>query len=404
MPALKSSAARFLAGFAASAFLAPAICAAAQVKVNDEAPLNLQSPPGFTYTTGGANATLTVATTGFMACANITADTTSIMQNISMVPQHGQWRFPSAVDLRGVGYGTGMLAIGRNAAGAISSSLACHTAGAEGESLEPLSDGIFGAGFDAKMVEQFSNLVNWLPGQGFSWSNPDWSQVPSDPCTPSTGQPARANENVSCGAVSGVQTGANGTERGPTMMTYSDLVNFYYVVRIDARWGAPTGGLQDSGIVLPNRSSQPQTVNGVEYKIVEAYSRGVVGVGNGFLGDTGQWCVLAAAPSTLGPNVCNGAPLTGTLNGPFVSQANTDNNFPLIVGAAPSGLPRASFYMAFIRPVIGAPPPVDEPAVQVSVLIDPIVGALGGDTYKGDDTAFGFIPTSQGFPWMHGGQ
>jgi hypothetical protein len=404
MPALKTSAARFLAGFAASAVLAPALCAAAQVKVNDEAPLDLQSPPGFTYTTGGSTATLSVATTGFMACANIGE---AGVTNINMVPQHGQWRFPAAVDLRGVGYGTGTLAIGRSASGSILSSLACHTAGAQGESYEPLSDGLFAGGFDSKTVEQFSNLVNWVPGQGFSWSNPDWSQVPADPCTPSVDQPARADENVSCGAVSGVQPGANGVERGPTMWTYSDLVNFYYVVRIDARWGNPTGGIQDSGSVLPSRNSQPQSQNGTEYKIVEAYSRGVVGVGSGFLGDAGQWCLLEALPATLGASLCNNAPLSGTMNGPFVSGGN-DNNFTVNVAAAPAGTPRVSFYMAFVRPIIGAPPPVDQPAAQVSIVVDPIVGGLGANRFRGDDTAFGFIPATQGttpgFPWMTGGQ
>src|SRR6185312_7400507 len=369
MPALKKSAARFLAGLAASALFAPAICAAAQVKVNDEAPLDLQSPPGFTYTTGGSTATLSVATTGFMACTNIGSATVT---NVNMVPQHGQWRLPSAIDLIGVGYGTGTLAIGRDAEGTIPSSLACHTAGAQGESYEPLADGIFGGGFDSKTVEQFSNLVNWLPGSGFSWSNPDWSQVPADPCTPSVDQPARAAENVSCGAVSGVQPGANGVERGPTMWTYSDLINFYYVVRVDARWGAPVGGMQDSGSVLPSRTSQPDTHNGTEYKIIEAYSRGVVGVGSGFLGDAGTWCVLEALPATLGGSLCNNAPLSGTLNGPFVSGGG-DNNFTIQVQPPAVGASRVSFYMAFVRPIIGAPPPVDQPAAQVSIVVDPIV-------------------------------
>jgi hypothetical protein len=405
MPALKTSAARFLAGLAASALFGPALCAAAQVKVNDEAPLDLQSPPGFTYTTGGSTATLTVATTGYMACTNIPANSSSAMTNISMVSQHGQWRFPSAIDVQGVGYGTGTLAIGRNAAGAIGSTLACHTAGAQGESYEPLSDGIFGGGFDSKTVEQYSNLVNWIPGEGFSWSNPDWSQVPADPCTPSSDQPARANENVSCGAVSGVQAGANGPERGPMLWTYSDLVNFYYVVRVDARWGAPNGGIPESGSVLPTTTHQPQMQNGTEYKIVEGYSRGVVGVGSGFLGDTGQWCLLSSPPASLSTSVCSGAPMSGTMNGPFVSDA--DSNFAVAVQAAPAGTPRVSFYMVFVRPIIGAPPPIDQPAVEVSILIDPVVGSVGGDRFKGDNVAFGFIPPANntpGFPWMHGGQ
>jgi hypothetical protein len=408
MPALKTSAARFLAALAASALFAPAVCAAAQVKVNDEAPLDLQSPPGFTYTIGGSTATLAVATTGFLACANI-GSSDSTVTNITMVPQHGQWRFPSTTDLRNVGYGTGTLSIGRNTGGSILSTLTCHSAGAEGESLEPLSDGIMAGGFDSKMVEQYSNLVNWLPGEGFSWSNPDWSLVPSDPCTPSSDQPARADENISCGAVSGIQAGANGPQRGPTLWTYSDLINFYYVVRIDARWGAATGGIGDSGSVLPTTTNLTQTQGGTEYKIVESYSRGVVGVGSGFLGDTGHWCLLASLPAAMDGGICNGAPSSGTLNGPFVSADGfEDNNFPILVGASPGGNPRVSFYMVFVRPIIGAPPPPNQPAVEVSILIDPIVGGVGGDRFKGDDVAFGFIPPSQGtspgFPWMYGGQ
>jgi len=403
MPALKTSAARFLAGLAVSALFAPALCAAAQVKVNDEAPLDLQSPPGFTYTTGGASATLSVATTGFMACANIAADGYSMATNINMVPQHGLWRFPAAIDLLSVGYGGGTLAIGRNAQGTISSALTCHASGAEGEVIEPLSDGLMASGFDSKMVEQFSNLVNWVPGLGFSWSNPDWSQVPTDPCTPSIDQPARAPENVSCGAAVGQKPGASGSERAPTLWTATDGVNFYYVARIDARWGAPDGGIQDGASVLPSTTRQPETANSTQYKLVEAYSRGVVGVGGGYLGDTGQWCALAALPAALNANLCAGAPMSGVLNGPFVS-AYQNGNFDITVGAPPVMTSRVSFYMAFIRPIVGSPPSIDEPAVEVSMLIDPVVGSLGGDRFKGDDVAFGFLPTSLGFPWMHGGQ
>jgi hypothetical protein len=395
------SAARILAGLAASALFAPVICAAAQVKVNDEAPLDLQSPPGFTYTTGGTNATLSVATTGFMACANIADEGGSMLTNITMVPQHGQWRFPAAVDLRSVGYGSGTLSIGRNAQGTITSALTCHTSGVEGEILEPLSDGLFSGGFDAKMVEQFSNLVNWIPGEGFSWASPDWSQVPTDPCTPSVDQPARAPEGVTCGSAVGAKPGANGAERAPTLWTATDGVNFYYVVRVDARWGATTGGIGDSGPALPSTTRQPSSPLSAEYKLVESYSRGVVGVGGGYLGDAGQWCVLEALPATLASGVCNGAPLSGTLNGPFVS-AYADNNFGIVVGGV--GSSRVSFYMAFVRPIVGSPPSVDEPAVEISMLIDPVVGSAGGDRFKGDDSAFGFLPTSQGFPWMHGGQ
>lgn len=404
MPALKTSAARILAGLAVSVLFAPAICAAAQVKVNDEAPLDLQSPPGFTYINGGSSATLSVATNGFLVCSNIAADGESMATNINVVPQHGQWRYPAAVDIRSVGYGSGMLSIGRNAQGTISSALTCHASGAEGEILEPLSDGLMSSGFDPKMIEQFTSLVNWIPGQGFTWGNPDWTQVPADPCTPSLSQPARAAEDVTCGAAIGTKPGAlSATVRSPTLWTATDSVNFYYVARIDARWGLPTGGMQDSGTVLPQSTRQPEQLLAAKYKLVESYSRGVVGVGGGYLGDVGQWCVIGTLPAVLDGSVCNGSPMSGTLNGPFVS-AYDNGNFDITVGAAPGGNPRLSFYIAFIRPIVGAPPTVDEPAVQVSMLLDPAIASLGGDRFKGDDVAFGFLPISQGFPWMHGGQ
>jgi hypothetical protein len=401
MPALKTSAARILAGFAASAFLAPAFCAAAQVKVNDEAPLDLQSPPGFTYVNQGIVATLSIATNGFMMCANVTNDEQQPLTNVGMMPQHGQWRFPAAIDLRSVAYGGGTLAIGRNATGVIDSSLTCHTAGPEGESLTPLSDGVLHDGFETKMVEQFTNLVNWNPGQGFSWSNPDWTQVPADPCSPSVDQPAHVTEDVSCGAVVGAAPGGlAGAQRAPTLWTATDGVNFYYVARIDARWGAQNGA-DGTGPVLPSSTHQATSGTSAEYKFVEAYNRGVVGVGGGYLGDTGQWCYLTDLPSTLGGNMCNGALNGGTINGPFISTYQ--DNFSIVVGLPPSQ-PRVSFYMAFIRPIVGPPPSIDEPAVAVSMLLDPSVASEGGDRFKGDDVAFGFLPTSQGFPWMHGGQ
>jgi hypothetical protein len=403
MPALKKSAVRYLAGFAASAFLAPAICAAAQVKVNDEAPLDLQSPPGFTYVNQGSVATLSIATDGFMMCANIIPSNGQALTNIGMAPQHGQWRFPTAVDLRSVGYGNGTLAIGRSATGMIDSYLVCHTAGPEGEILTPLADGVMRSGFDSKMVEQFTSLVNWIPGQGFSWSSPDWTQVPTDPCSPSADQPARVTEDIACMSVSGSKpAGVGSTERSPTIWTATDNVNFYYVVRVDARWGAQNL-IDGTGSALPTGGGdRAPDGTSAEIKIAEAYNRGVVGVGGGYLGDTGQWCVLEDLPTALNGNMCSGAANSGVLNGPFVNSYA--DNFQFVVGLPPSA-PRASFYMGFIRPIVSAQlPPIDEPVVAVSVLLDPTVSGEGGDHFRGDDVAFGFLPTSQGFPWMHGGQ
>jgi len=35
-------------------------------------------------------------------------------------------------------------------------------------------------------------------------------------------------------------------------------------------------------------------------------------------------------------------------------------------------------------------------------LLETSVVTEGGDKFRGDDTAFGFLPTSTGFPWMSG--
>ncbi len=399
MPALKKSAARFLAVLAASASLAPAVCAAAQVKVNDEAPLDLQSPPGFTYVTQGGTGTLSVATTGFMMCTNVVDAGQQPLTTVGMTPQHGTWRFPSVVDLLGVGYRTGTLAIGRNATGMVSSTLTCHTAGAQGEVMSPVSDGILRDSFETKTFEQYTSLVNWVPAQGFNWNAPDWTQVPADPCSPTIDQPARVTEDVTCGAVVGATpAAAGGAQRAAKLWTATDGPNFVYAVRIDARWG--TDAIQGVNSVLPTVGRQPESGSSVEYKFVEAYNRGVVGVGGGYLGDTGQWCLLADIPSALSGSTCSGAPMGGALNGPFVSSY--ENNFTITVGAPPASQPRLSFYMVFIRPIVGAQPPFGDPVVALSVLIDPAVGSVGGDRFKGDDVAFGFLPTSPGFPWMYG--
>jgi hypothetical protein len=96
--------------------------------------------------------------------------------------------------------------------------------------------------------------------------------------------------------------------------------------------------------------------------------------------------------------MCNNAPTGGLLNGPL----NEDDFSGFIVGVPPLNIEQVSFYMAFVRPIIGAPPPVSEPAVAVSVHVEPSVLAEGGDEFKGDDITFGFLPASPGFPWMTG--
>jgi hypothetical protein len=396
MPALKQSVARILQGLAASAFLAPVVCAAAQFKVNNEAPLDMQSPPGFTYVAQGLTGTLSVATTGFALCTNIGGNPAT---NVTLVPQHGEWRFPNAIDLATVVYGGSTLSVNSSRTTSNPTTLVCHTAGSQGELNSGLTEGILHSGFDSKAVEQFTNLINWIPpSQGFDWNHPNWAQVPTDPCSPSTDFPARIDEDVACGAVVGTRQGVGGAVRSPTLWTGTDGVNYFYVVRIDARYG-PQNEIDGTGPALPTpgvmRDSESAT--NVELKVVEGYDRGVLGVGGGYLGDTGQWCYMTDLPDTLGGNMCQGAVNGGTLNGPFVS--GQDSNFDITVGLPPAN-PRVSFYMGFIRPIVGSPPLINEPAVAISILLDPSVGAEGGDRFKGDDIVFGFLPTSPGFPWM----
>jgi hypothetical protein len=107
--------------------------------------------------------------------------------------------------------------------------------------------------------------------------------------------------------------------------------------------------------------------------------------------------VLTEFPTSLSSAMCNGATSTGALNGPL------GDGFPgLVVGVPPFGAQEFSFYMAFIRPIVGPPPAVNEPAVAVSIMVEPSVVAEGGDAFKGDDVVFGFLPSSTGFPWMTG--
>jgi hypothetical protein len=398
MPAFKLSVSRVLAGLAASAFSAPLF--AATLIVNNEAPLNLQTPPGFTYVTQGDTGTLSVATDGFAFCANVFPSTQHPGFNeVALAPQHDQWRFPTAIDLPSIIYGGGVLAVNHNAQGVVDTTLVCHTAGAQGETLTALTDGILSSSYESKTVEQFTNLINWIPSQGFNWADPDWSLVPTDPCSPSAGQPARVVENITCAAVSGARPAAAGaTERAPTLWTGTDGVNFFYVARIDARYGEQNEA-DGTGPALPEASGEehPDGSFAATLRVVEAYDRGVVGVGGGYLGDIGLWCILTEVPATLTANVCVGAPVSGLLNGPLGSD------FPAIeIGTPPLGTSRRSYYVGFVRPIVGAPPSVNEPAVALSILLEPSVIGEGGDAFKGDDVVFGFLPVSQGFPWMHG--
>ncbi len=390
MPAFKMSVSRIFAGLATSAFFASTSFAATLV-VNRETPLQTSGNPGFTYIVNGSSGSLNVATEGFLFCSNVgTAQPTAV----TVVPQHGNWRLPVAQDVQGVGYNSGELQVNRNQL----STLVCHSVGAQGEIASGLTDGIFRNAYETTAAEQFSNFINWTPPVGFNWNNPTWSAVPVDPCGPNQNQPAAVDENVTCAAVSGQRSaGAGSTLRSPTLWTGTDGSNFFYVARVDARYGPATGANRPMSVPAFGGDA-PAGTDSALLRLNDAYDAGVVGVGGGYLGDTGTWCVLDAFPTSLSTAMCNGATSSGALSGTL-----GDSNFPgLTVAVPPFGAQSFSFYVALMRPIVGAPPAVSEPAVSVSIMVEPSVTAEGGDAFKGDDVVFGFLPASNGFPWMSG--
>jgi hypothetical protein len=359
--------------------------------VNHEQPLDITTSPGFSYVTNGATGSLTVQLDGYLFCSNI-GQPPAPPTAVTVIPQHGQWTLPMAQDVYSVGYNVGVLSVNHSN----QTTLVCHGVGAEGETRSPYSDGLLRYGLEKKEVEQFQNLVNWVPPQGYSWNAPDWTIVPKDPCNPADGETPEVNENIACAAVTGVRPAGAGTNRAATMWTGTDGSNFFYVVRIDARYGAGTQA--DRSMHVPSNlgASAPNSGFNAALEITEAYDGGIAGGGTGYLSDSGTWCALESLPSVLSPSMCAGSPYSAALSGPL-SQV-------VYLQSEPVGPASVAFYLAFIRPIGGAPPVSNQPAAAVSVLFEPSISAEHGDTFTGDDVAFGFLPSSTGFPWMTGGQ
>jgi len=220
--------------------------------------------------------------------------------------------------------------------------------------------------------------------------------VPIDPCSPSVSDPAEVVEDVTCAAATGLRPAGASETRAGTLWTGTDGANFFYIARVDARYG-PQNGAPAFAPPQILQGAQPHGSGSATMQVVDAYSRGVAGQGGGYLGDNGQYCILTSLPTTLNTNMCVGAIDIEPLNGPLTSLSFNVNLPPL-------GLPQTSFYIGFMSPIVGGPPTLNVPAVAVSVLVDPAALATGGDKFKGDDVIFGFLPTSNGFPWMTGGQ
>ena len=131
MPAFKMSASRIFAGLAASAFFTPAFCIAATLVINNETPLNVTTPPGFTYMVTGSDGSLSVPTDGFLFCANLSADQSQDPPQtpVTVMPQHGDWRLPVAQDVHTVAYSGGTLAVNHS----LATTLICHAVAASRE-------------------------------------------------------------------------------------------------------------------------------------------------------------------------------------------------------------------------------------------------------------------------------
>jgi len=377
---------------AVAAVSIPTAIAAPSLVINDGAPIDILSPPGFSYVANGLTSMLKVTTDGYVICANIgTASATPV----SMQPQHLRWTLPSANDIPTVGYSGGVLSINKQ----IETSLACQVRGPLGEVRTPFSgfgDMVFRDSWEGFSDVQFANLVNWIPVPTFSWSAPDWTKVPNDACTwdQDPNLPMLA-ENALCAAVAGVRPVAGGSQndarygdRAPTMWTQTTASKFIYVARIDARFGPPSGGPNSHFPVNPP-SARPDQSSTVDVAIRDAYD-------SNYLTASGTYCLLKQLPPTLDDNVCNSSDVyySGSLAGN--PGGILSERIPLAVGFTQA----ASLFVAVVRGKTTDLPLRCTPAAAIAVLADPGVSrGEAGDEFIGDDVAFGFYGNEM-FPWM----
>ena len=388
-----SSAKKFVgcmvAGLAASILMVPAAFAA-QLVVNDEAPLSLQSPPGFSYIAaqGGQTATLGATTDGYLFCANVLGPEGSNV--IELSPGHVNWTLPQAF-LQSFQYSGGDLRVNRVSSGLSTlTSLVCHARGVQGDIATPFSaygDGIFRDGVETFATVQYGNLVNWLPPQGYTWAQADWSQVPTDACNFSmiSADTPLVNETSLCAAATGVRPGGGqfGT-RSPTMWTKTVGSSFIYLARVDLRLGPQSAPPNSQfGVALASAKQGADLPNSVTNEIRDGFD-------STYLSQSGTYCYITALPATLDGTVCANAAYSGTANGPI------DGNISLSL-FPPS--PTASLYVAVIRTVQGSVP--FTPIAAIAVMTDPgTARADNGDGFVGDNVVFGFA-NSGVFPWMN---
>ena len=373
--------------------LVPAAHAAANLAINDEAQLAVQTPLGFSYVSAGSSSTLNVQTDGFVFCANVYPDLPPAITTVTFAPSHTRWTLPTAIDVQSIAYADGVLRVNKPLTGlSTESTLVCQTRGAQGDISRPFSaysQWLFRDGMELQLsaAVQYANMINWVPPAGFSWAQAGaWSQVPTDACNfdrTSADMPLAA-ENSLCIAATGVQPGGTNGTRSATMWTQVSGSSFIYLARVDGRLGAQTFGPNANFHVADWSSQQVQgSTNGLDTAVRDGFD-------SAYLSAAGSYCLLTTLPTALTPTVCNGAPVSGTLNG-LLQTKFTLSLFP----AAPA----TSFYVAVVRPIIGVAP--STPVAAIAVMADPGTARHdAGDEFTGDDVVFGF-PTSIGaFPWM----
>ncbi|HEU4662395.1 MAG TPA: hypothetical protein VFS55_00030 [Dokdonella sp.] len=383
---------------AVAATILSTTAAAQSLRINDGPAVDIQTPPGFTYSSNGATSVLDVTTKGYVICANVGQATQT---PVSLRAHHERWAMPTANDIPKVGYTGDVLYVNKGvAAFSPENTLACQVRGSEGELSTPFSgsgDGLFRDSWESFSSVQLAYLVNWLPTDGFSWSSPDWTVVPNDSCTwdldPNSPEVA---ENSLCAAAAGVRPPANGSpndarygDRAPTMWTATTTNNFIYLARVDARFG-PQDGPPNSHFpaAAPQRPGQAQS-SSVDVAIRDAYD-------SNYLSPNGTYCLLRQLPQSLDDNVCASGDV-------YYSQALDGTGFvneriPLAVGFTPA----ASLYIAVVRQKLpnGTSAGSCQPYSAIAAMIDPgVLRNENGDEFVGDDVVFGFRNTDS-FEWM----
>lgn len=413
MTSLKPFAGYMFAGAMLSAAAIPTAHAAVSLVVNNKA-LAVQTPTlpvppssaaaaGISYKATGAQASaLTVHTEGFLFCANLSpAAPPPESRIVTLIPAHESqglipahaWTLPTATDVVSVAYRGSVLSVNRNRNGVDPSSLTCHGVGADGGVGSGLTEGIFDHPFEKPTANHYKHLVNWMAPGDFDWTAPaNWGDVPVDPCSPSTNEPAQIVEDAACVAATGVRGKTSGATRAATMWTASNGSSFTYVFRFDARYGPQLPGIGGT-LEVPSvqELGAPAGAGQVKFGVRDAFDSTYLGASGG------HYCLLSDLPAPpLTSTVCAGSTLHSLDEGPL--------QFEISLGEPPAADPVKSFYVAVTRPIVGGPPDLNTPVAGVAVFVDPVVSdaEVGGDQFSGDNVVFGFMPASTGFPWMSG--